>query len=163
MSPILALIPLMLVQPRAAGHEPLHQTERVEVRLAPDFSLKSVDGRRLRLKELRGKTVLLNFWATWCPPCLAELPQLVKLQKKYEHRGFRVVGITYPPARRARVRAIIANLKVDYPVVVGTRKVGSLYGVADTLPVSILIDRDGRIIKRIDGMAHSGEIESAIP
>ena len=71
---------------------------------APQFALKDVNGRTVRLSAYRGKVVLINFWATWCPPCRAEMPDLVKLQREHAKQGLQIIGITYPPENKARVQ-----------------------------------------------------------
>ena len=71
---------------------------------APALVLKDVRGRALRLSDYKGKVVLLNFWATWCPPCRAEMPDLIKMQRVYQSRGLQVIGITYPPPGQSHSR-----------------------------------------------------------
>src|SRR3712207_6087968 len=71
---------------------------------APDLALRDLRGRSVRLSDYRGKVVLLNFWATWCPPCRAEMPDLVKWQRRHRDKGLQVLGVTYPPTDRAEVR-----------------------------------------------------------
>src|SRR5687767_1914667 len=71
---------------------------------APSLVLKDIQGRTFRLNDYRGKVVLLNFWATWCPPCRAEIPELVKWQREYKEIGLQVIGVTYPPQKLINVR-----------------------------------------------------------
>src|SRR5262245_42648135 len=77
---------------------------------APKLELKDVEGRALRLSDYKGKVVLLNFWATWCAPCRAEMPDLVKWQREYKSQGLQVIGITYPPEEVAEVREFIKSV-----------------------------------------------------
>src|SRR5215208_7052401 len=79
---------------------------------APALTLKDLRGRNLRLSDYKGKVVLLNFWATWCPPCRAEMPDLIKMQREYRSRGLQVIGITYPPEQLSEVRRFIRKLGV---------------------------------------------------
>src|SRR5215213_4752063 len=81
---------------------------------APELKLKDLRGRNLRLSDYKGKVVLLNFWATWCPPCRAEMPDLIKMQREYSGRGLQVLGITYPPQTAGEVRRFVRELKVNY-------------------------------------------------
>src|SRR5215211_1151825 len=83
---------------------------------APELALKDLRGRSLRLSDYQGKVVLLNFWATWCPPCRAEMPDLIRMQREYGRRGLQVIGITYPPEESREVRQFIRKLGVNYPV-----------------------------------------------
>src|SRR6185369_12894885 len=78
---------------------------------APDLSLKDINGKTIKLADLRGKVVLLNFWATWCVPCRTEIPDLVKKQREYRSRGLRIIGITYPPQQLSRVRRFVRAVK----------------------------------------------------
>jgi thiol-disulfide isomerase/thioredoxin len=133
-----------------------------EKKHAPPLTLKSVEGRAVRLTEFRGKVVLLNFWATWCPPCRAEMPDLVKLQRDYAKQGLQVVGVTYPPETRGAVRRFARKLGVNYPVALGTKATKSLFSETETLPVTIVIDRDGNIRDTIEGILLPEEFEQKI-
>src|ERR1041385_228446 len=81
---------------------------------APAFELKDLKGRAVRLSDYKGKVVVLNFWATWCAPCRAEMPELVKMQSEYQAKGLQVVGVTYPDYTRAGVGRVAQRLKLNY-------------------------------------------------
>ena len=119
---------------------------------APSLTLKSIEGRTVRLSDYRGKVVLINFWATWCPPCRAEMPDLVKLQREYGKDGLQIIGVTYLPERRALVRRFTRSLKVNYPVVLGTRETKAAFSPDETLPLTVIIDREGTIRGTIAGI-----------
>src|SRR5688572_26168281 len=72
-----------------------------------DLTVKDIKGRYIRLRDYRGKVVLINFWATWCPPCRAEIPDLIRLQREYRSRGLQVIGVTYPPQKLVTVRNFV--------------------------------------------------------
>lgn len=129
---------------------------------APPLTLKSVEGRAVRLAELRGKVVMLNFWATWCPPCRAEIPDLIKYQREYAGQGLQVVGVTYPPQTRAEVREFARNMRVNYPVALGTRETKALFSQDETLPLTIIIDREGIIRGTIVGILLPKEFDELI-
>jgi thiol-disulfide isomerase/thioredoxin len=134
-----------------------------EVRQSPPVVLKDTRGRTVRLSAYRGKVVLLNFWATWCPPCRAEMPDLIKLQREYGARGLQIVGITYPPTSRAEVDRFVSRLKVNYPILYGTRGTALLFNLEDApLPTTVLIDREGNIRDRILGILEPEEFEQKI-
>jgi thiol-disulfide isomerase/thioredoxin len=119
---------------------------------APSLKLKTLQGRQFKLSEYRGKVVLLNFWATWCPPCRAEMPDLIKMQREYRHRGLQVIGITYPPTEISEVREFARNLKVNYPIALGTKETKALFDQTETLPLTIIIDQEGNVRERIEGI-----------
>jgi peroxiredoxin len=125
---------------------------------APDFARTDLDGARIRLADYRGKVVLLSFWATWCAPCLEEMPRFVEWQKHYGAQGLQVLGVSmddddYP------VRALDRKLHLNYPVVMGDEKLGALYGGVLGLPVTYLVDGKGMIRARFDGETNPLRIE----
>ena len=132
------------------------------VRKAPPLTLRSVEGRRLRLSDYGGKVVLLNFWATWCPPCRAEMPDLVKMQRDYAGRGLQVIGVTYPPETASAVRRFARSIGVNYPVALGTKATKRLFARTETLPITVVIDRGGNIRDTIEGILLPEEFEQKI-
>jgi thiol-disulfide isomerase/thioredoxin len=139
-----------------------HQAAPVEPRAAPTLVLKDLRGRAVRLSDYRGRVVLLNFWATWCAPCRAEAPDLVRVQREYGARGLQVVGITYPPESRAAVRRFVRSFQINYPVWTGTRATKALFFAGETLPVTVVIDREGRVRELIEGILLPEEFEEKI-
>jgi thiol-disulfide isomerase/thioredoxin len=129
---------------------------------APAFKSKEINGRTVQLHDFKGKVVLLNFWATWCAPCRAEMPDLVKLQKEYETRGLQVIGVTVPKYTRAAVRQVARRLKLNYPVVYGSRELVAEYGASEVLPMTIVIDRAGKVRARILGILEPEEFEQSV-
>ena len=131
---------------------------------APGFTLKALDGRAVSLHDFRGQVVLLDFWGTFCPPCVKALPELQALHAKYAPRGFAVVGVTVDD-RLPLVAKATKAAKVTYPIVQSTPAVWSAYRV-NALPSLVLVGRDGRIVKRYGGEADRAamlaEIEKAI-
>jgi cytochrome c biogenesis protein CcmG, thiol:disulfide interchange protein DsbE len=112
------------------------------------------------LSSYRGKVVLLNFWATWCEPCLTEMPTFVEWQKQYGSGNFQVIGISMDDAT-PEVLATASRLKLNYPVLMGDEYLGADYGGVLGLPVTFLIDRNGKIQARYQG-ASLTRINSAI-
>jgi len=119
-------------------------------------------GRVIRLSDYKGKVLLVNFWATWCPPCRAEMPDLIKLQEEYGKRGLQIVGIAYPPEKRAEVLGFTRSIKVNYPIALGTREMKMLFDKSETLPLTIVIDRRGFVRERIEGILLPEEFEEKI-
>lgn len=133
-----------------------------QTRPAPTLVLKDLKGRAIRLSDYKGKIVLLNFWATWCPPCRAEMPELVRMQREYARRGLQIIGITYPPERRARARKFVARLKLNYPIAFGTRRTKALFDWGKELPLTVVVDREGNIRDIIKGILLPEEFEQKI-
>ncbi len=129
---------------------------------APQFALKDIDGSTVRLSAYRGKVVLVNFWATWCPPCRAEMPDLVRLQREYAKQGLQVIGITYPPQTRTEVRRFARRLKVNYPIILGTRQIRARFSSEEILPLTVVIDRDGKVNDIISGILLPEEFDEKI-
>lgn len=129
---------------------------------APQLTIKDLKGRDVRLSDYKGKVVLVNFWATWCPPCLKEIPDLIKLQRDYGDRSLQVIGVTYPPQKLAEVRRFVRRAKVNYPVALGTEKTKLLFSSSEALPMTVVIGTDGRIRDIIEGILLPEEIEQKI-
>lgn len=120
---------------------------------APGFSLKDATGEPFKLADYRGKVVLLNFWATWCPPCQEEIPWFNQFEREFKSRDFAVVGVSLDERGWDAVKPYIARLKVNYRVAVGDAMLAQLYGNVEGLPTSFLIDRQGRIARIHVGQA----------
>jgi thiol-disulfide isomerase/thioredoxin len=127
-----------------------------------ELTLKDINGREIRLSNYRGKIVLVNFWATWCPPCRVEVPDLIRLQRDYRSRGLQVIGVTYPPQKLAEVRRFVRRAKVNYPVALGTKETLLRFTRSETLPMTIIIGTDGRIRDIIEGILLAEEFEQKI-
>lgn len=111
---------------------------------APDFKLPARDGGELRLSELKGQVVMINFWATWCGPCRQEMPLLEQLQAKYEPLGFTLVGVNVEPDSAAAAKWL-ANVPVSFPILFDTENsVAERFGV-EGMPSSVFVDREGRV------------------
>ncbi len=111
---------------------------------APDFTLHAMGGPNLRLKEQRGRVVMVNFWATWCAPCRQEMPHLNRLYEKYRGAGFVLLGVNVDDDV-GKAAEVAAKLGVTFPVLLDTEKmVSKLYDVS-TMPSTMIIDRDGKV------------------
>jgi thiol-disulfide isomerase/thioredoxin len=130
--------------------------------VAPDFSLESLDGKTVHLSDLRGKAVLLNFWATWCGPCKIEMPWFVDFQSEYGSQGLQIVGVAMDDASKEDIAKFAKDMGVNYPILIGKEAVGDQYGGVPALPETFLITRDGRIVDKIVGLRGKAEIEDSI-
>jgi thiol-disulfide isomerase/thioredoxin len=129
---------------------------------AQALTLKDLRGHTVRISDYRGKVVLLNFWATWCPPCRAEMPDLVKWQREFADKGLQVIGITYPPTKLREVRRFIRSIKVNYPILLGAIKTKTLFDSVEALPITVVIDREGNVRERIEGILLNEEFEQKV-
>jgi peroxiredoxin len=129
---------------------------------APDFELASLDGKKVRLSDFRGKAVVLNFWATWCSPCKVEMPWFVDLQKKYGNDGLVILGVAMDDSEAPKIAEFTSELGVNYPVLLGTDEVSEQYGNVQFLPTTFYIDREGKIIGKGTGLIGRAEIEENI-
>lgn len=131
---------LMHVAARKIVASPASESRRT----APDFSLTDAMGRTVRLSDYRGRVVLLNFWATWCPPCKIEIPWFVEFENKYQAGGLTVLGVSMDEDGWKAVRPFLAARNINYTILLGNEEVSRLYGGIDSLPTTLLIGRDGR-------------------
>jgi peroxiredoxin len=139
---------------------PIHR-ESLLNKKAPEFTLHDLSGASIDLASLRGKVVLLNFWATWCGPCEVEMPIFADWQRQYGPQGFQVIGISMDDDP-ALARKLVQKLKLNYPVAMGDEKLGELYGGVLGLPLSFLIDRNGIVREKFQGEIEPKTIESRL-
>jgi peroxiredoxin len=128
---------------------------------APAFSRTDLRRKPVNLMAYRGKVVLLNFWATWCEPCLTELPRFRDWQRRYGARGLQVIAISMDD-EESPVQDVYRKQSLNFPVVIGDEKLGELYGGVLGVPVTFLIDQEGKIRLKQDGAVDLDAIERAI-
>ncbi len=126
---------------------------------APEFVRTDLKHRKLDLHAYRGKIVLLDFWATWCAPCLLEMPRFAAWQSQYGSRGLQIIGISMDDDP-ALARRVFNKLKLNYPVAMGDEKLGQLYGGVLGLPLTFLIDGQGRVQGQFQGETGLSVIEA---
>jgi peroxiredoxin len=129
---------------------------------APDFALKDANGKVVHLADYQGKVVLLDFWATWCGPCVVEIPWFQEFQRKYKDRGFEVLGVSMDDDGWKAINPFVEKRKINYRVVLGDDKTGDQYGGLEALPTTFVIDRSGRIASVHVGLANKKDFEDAI-
>lgn len=155
----------------AGGYAPAQRTPKgpdmqsVRGTMRPDFTLKGLDGKTHDIAEWNGKVVVLNFWATWCPPCRKEIPSFIDLEKKYGARGVQFVGVAVDDPKA--VRPYIEKMGVNYPILIGdndkTIRISKEYGNRlGALPYTVLINRDGHIVYARRGEWDRKDAENAI-
>jgi cytochrome c biogenesis protein CcmG/thiol:disulfide interchange protein DsbE len=125
---------------------------KAQTELAPSFKLTSTDNKTISLDDYKGKVVLLDFWATWCPPCRKGIPDLIELQKKYQGRLV-VIGISVDqPDTKPEVVPFVQKMGINYPVVYSDGNVDMLYGGIEAIPTSFIIDKEGKVVKKTVGL-----------
>jgi thiol-disulfide isomerase/thioredoxin len=130
--------------------------------IAPDFSVTTLDGAVISSSELRGKVVLVNFWATWCLPCRTEMPLLEGMWKRHEANGFVLVGLSTDRTGAGGVREFLRKRHITYPVAIVGQDVEAAFGGVRGIPTSFLLDRDGRIRHRVVGPLAPATLELAV-
>ena len=129
--------------------------------VAPQFARTDLQGHPFDLKAQRGRIVLIDFWASWCPPCIIEIPHLGQLQKQYGGRGFQVVGISMDDSA-AITKETMRMVPFNYPVVMGDAKFGNLYGGVLGLPLQFLVGADGKILAIRSGELPPASLEKGV-
>lgn len=135
---------------------------QAERKAAPNFSLKDADGNAVNLADYRGKVVLVNFWATWCGPCEAEIPWFIEFEKKYKDQGFAVLGVSMDDDGWKSVRPYIASHKINYRIMIGSEVVSQQFGEIESLPTSFVLDREGRIAANHVGLVDKVDYQNEI-
>ncbi len=127
------------------------------------FSFKDINGKKVSLSQFKGKVIILDFWATWCVPCKAEIPGFIDLQKKYGAKGLQIVGVSVDDSMPT-AKKYAGDMKMNYPVLLAEGKDDILkaYGPIDSIPVSVVIDRQGKIASRHNGIAAMDVFEKEI-
>lgn len=129
---------------------------------APAFTLLTLEGDSLSLDSLRGQVVLVNFWASWCPPCRIEMPGFERVYRARRDDGFVIVGIATDRHAEDQIREFVAEHGITYPIALGTMQVVRDYGGVSALPESFLIDRQGRIRHRVIGYFAEPALRAAV-
>ncbi|MBF0155077.1 MAG: TlpA family protein disulfide reductase [Magnetococcales bacterium] len=124
-----------------------------------DAPLETVDGKNLRLADYQGKVVVINFWATWCPPCLSEIPTLIQFQEKYRQQGLAIIGVDFMDrVDRETLGGFVARRGINYPIIFGdprkTQELARYLGGVMGLPTTKFLDRQGNVVR-----SHTGELQ----
>ena len=131
-------------------------------RMAPIFSVRTLEGKTIRLQDLRGRAVVLDFWATWCQPCKATMPHLDEVQRRYRKDGLVVLGLAVDEDGSEVVRPFAQHLKVSFALGLADEKVLDLYGPIRSIPTTFFIDRQGRVVRRVVGYIDAETVDSYV-
>jgi thiol-disulfide isomerase/thioredoxin len=130
---------------------------------APEVTFKDLQDKNVTLASFKGRTVLVNFWATWCEPCRIEIPWMIEFQQKYGDKGFTVLGVAMDDEGKGAVEPFVQKQQFDvdghpmtmnYPIVIGNDDIAQKFGGLIGLPTSVLISRDGKVVKRFIGLVN---------
>ena len=137
------------------------QGSAIEIgRSAPDFSLADINGKTVSLSAFNGKVVILDFFASWCPPCRQEIPGFIELEKSYGDKGFAMIGVAMESAGEAKEFA--GKMSINYPVLVDDGKASEIYGPIRSIPTTFIIDKSGKIVKMYIGSREKAVFEADI-
>ena len=154
----LAVCALLLPASSASAEEVGGATQ-----VAPAWKLKDLDGHAVSSEQFKGKVVVLDFWATWCGPCVGEIPGYVELQKKYGKDGLVIVGaLSHDPKTSAKIKEFAAKYGMNYTIVVSSEEIEDAFGGFEAIPTTFLIGRDGRIVHRKTGGMPREEYEKLV-
>jgi peroxiredoxin len=130
---------------------------------APNFSLQDLEGNSVSLADYRGKVVFVNFWATWCPPCRAEIPHFVELVNQYGKDGFAILGISVDdPKDQNKIPGFKEKYKINYPILLSNGQVANDYGGIRSIPTTFVVDREGKALGKIVGSRSKKQFEEII-
>ncbi len=129
---------------------------------AAEFALTDLSGKTVRLSDLKGKVVILDFWATWCGPCRMEIPDLVRLQSKYGEKGLAIVGLSLDADGASSVKPFAEEHDINYTMLIANDETAKSYGGIQAIPTAFVVDRQGRIVQRFLGVMPAKVFEDTI-
>lgn len=129
---------------------------------APNFKATASDGSTVELQKLKGKVVVVNYWATWCPPCRQEIPGFIDVYKKYKGKGLEIVGVSLDQNGWEVVKPYMAKTKINYPIVLPDDVLSSAYGKIDAIPTTFFVDKNGNIVDTHVGYMDKAAFEKKI-
>lgn len=138
------------------------QQNGAKLRKAPDLAFPKVGGGEIKVADYRGRVIYVDFWATWCGPCVQAIPELNKIHNKYKDRGFTVLGISVDDLSLEAIGHFAKNEKMVYPVALGTTEDMSLFGASPGLPTGYLVDGEGTVVKTFIGQLPAEKLEAEI-
>ncbi len=128
----------------------------------PKLEVTTLDGEKLTAKDLEGKVAIVNFWATWCPPCVAEIPSFIELQKEYADKGVQFVGLSVDRGPQSAVAKFAESRKINYPIAVVQSDTFERFGGTGPTPYTLVFNAAGQVTERFVGLVHTPPIEAPI-
>ena len=129
---------------------------------ATDFSLENINNRTVRLSDYENKVIILNFFATWCPPCRSEIPDFVELMDEYGDKDFVIIGVSVDKTGMSEVKKFAGEYNINYPVLLDDGLASNAYGPIRSIPTTFIIDKNGNIVDKIIGAREKDYFEDAI-
>jgi len=127
--------------------------------MAPDFTVVDLDGKEFILSEHTGKVIFVNFWATWCPPCRAEIPNFIEVFDKYKDKGLLIIGISLDRGNPNKIKSFVEEYEINYPVAKGSMRLARDYGTGRVVPETFILDKKGRIMHKHIGYMDKEQAE----
>lgn len=164
LSSVIALIAVLVVLAQRGNADSAEDPSVSASGAAPAWDLPLIGGGRLNSADLAGKIVVIDFWATWCPPCRAEIPSYVELQEAFRDDGVVFVGISLDQGADAesKVRKFMDDYKINYPIVMGTVEVAEAFGGVEGIPTTFVVDRNGQLVNRKVGYKPKSYFEEVL-
>ena len=129
---------------------------------APDFRLPAVDGSMVKMSDYSGKVILVDFWATWCPPCQEMIPILSKLHKQYSDKGLVILGVSLDQDGLGVLGTFVHENMIPYKVVMGDNRISNSFGGVSSIPTLYMVDRDGRLVRKLTGYHSYAQLEEQV-
>ena len=129
---------------------------------APDFTLPAVDGSMVSMSDYSGKVILVDFWATWCPPCQEMIPVLSKLHKKYSDKGLVILGVSLDKDGLGVLGTFVHENMIPYKVVMGDNRISNAFGGVSSIPTLYMVDREGRLVRKLTGYHSYNQLEEQV-
>ena len=141
---------------------PPSPVEKPGANSAPSFTLRDLNGKQVSLSDFKGKVVILDFWATWCPPCVMEIPHFIELYEQYKDQGFAMVGISLDRQGVGIVKSFVQKYRVNYPILMTDGRIDRVYGGITGIPTTFVIDAAGNIQRKYVGYRDKAVFEADI-
>jgi cytochrome c biogenesis protein CcmG/thiol:disulfide interchange protein DsbE len=131
-------------------------------RKAPDVSFKTADGKVYDLSKLKGKVVIVNFWATWCGPCRKEIPDFIEFYKGYKEKGLEILGVSLDREGWEKVTPFLKQTPINYPIVLGNGEIAGKFSKFNAIPTTFIIDKSGNIVDEHTGVMTKSQLEAKV-